>query len=699
MNPSNHSSPITSPAGIKCRRRPSSLLLLAALGCLSLLPCHLAAQDETVPLVQDVRSLQIALKTIGQEVTVKYAVDGNRIFYFPVFLLEEAKLPGGLPFTDASGNLRVPAGEGPVNLTVTLLDLWKSRAYQDDLICTLTNHPVIRSLTPAPQLLPAATTGQRLVTLILVDPNFGNRRLVLAESLLSDLADAQARVSAQFFLDAGDLASLRGASGAVPIKAQHLAVQVEQSYRARYTTTLALINLQSAIESLAFLRHSLVPAPDRGQPTLLLSPNLPQPGTQSGSVVQDKFFTDQVKRFVRLQILIRAGANVDPQLVDRLVDSALTQAPLAIEITDQEKQNAVAAILLDDGLSMSMALSEINQLDTAIHSAQESEYRSALISAATKSQNTEVRGGASASFFGFGGSASAETIQNWSRSDYVDRKMDDIKRQVHDAAVHLSGSVRVMTGIRFSQSGAVQNVSFTSIEQSIGTFTLGDATILNTRSVSEYAALLTTAQQVEALLVPQVLVGTGSVVGSDGWYDLPSEVFIFRDVQITFPKPFASPPSVVTALGIINDRTHSELVFVDAENITSTGFTMHFAAHPASRFHWARASWIASGQARISTSANGGLPSLGTPGLPPLIPAETRQAVLTPQLQSAPQLADGTFRASFNAIPGRSYEVQASTNLLNWASLGATTAEDFNLSLVIDDGLAFPQRFFRVTTP
>jgi len=239
----------------------------------------LAAQDETVPLVQDVRSLQIALKTIGQEVTVKYAVDGNRIFYFPVFLLEEAKLPGGLPFTDASGNLRVPAGEGPVNLTVTLLDLWKSRAYQDDLICTLTNHPVIRSLTPAPQLLPAATTGQRLVTLILVDPNFGNRRLVLAESLLSDLADAQARVSAQFFLDAGDLASLRGASGAVPIKAQHLAVQVEQSYRARYTTTLALINLQSAIESLAFLRHSLVPAPDRGQPTLLLSPNLPQPGT------------------------------------------------------------------------------------------------------------------------------------------------------------------------------------------------------------------------------------------------------------------------------------------------------------------------------------------------------------------------------------------------------------------------------------
>jgi hypothetical protein len=135
-----------------------------------------AAQDETVPLVQDVRPLQITLKTIGQEVTVKYAVDGNRIFYFPIFLLREVKLPDGRPATDPQGNLRVAAGDSLLNLTVTLLDLWKSRAYQDDLICTLTNHPVIQSLTPAPQLLPAATTGERRATLLLTDPNLGNQR-------------------------------------------------------------------------------------------------------------------------------------------------------------------------------------------------------------------------------------------------------------------------------------------------------------------------------------------------------------------------------------------------------------------------------------------------------------------------------------------------------------------------------------------
>ena len=220
-----------------------------------------------------------------------------------------------------------------------------------------------------------------------------------------------------------------------------------------------------------------------------------------------------------------------------------------------------------------------------------------MITSATKSQNTEVKGRTSGSYgFGlFSGSGGVDTKHNWSRNDYVNQRMEDIKRQVHDTNVRMSGSVRVLTGIRFSQSGTVQNVSFTSIEQSIGTFTLGDATILNTRSVQEYAALLSTAQQVEALLVPQVLVGVGTVVGSEGWHELPGEWAIFRDVGITFPKPFASPPSVVTALNIINNGSFLELVFVDAENITSTGFTMHFGAHPNSRYHWARASWIATG--------------------------------------------------------------------------------------------------------
>ena len=693
---------------MKTTSKPSRTKL-ALIGLAIILPCALplpvAAQDETVPLVQNVRTLQIMLKSIGQEVTVKYAVDGNRIFYFPVFLLQEVKLPGGLPATDPNGNLRFPPGDNFLNLTVTLLDLWKSRAYQDDLICTLTNHPVIRSLTPAPQLLPAATSGQRRASLIFIDPNLANQHVVLAESVLSDLADAQSRVTAQFLLDAQARTRIAGFAGGVPIQAQHLAVKVEENYRARYTTTLALINLQSASESLAVMRQSLVPAPDRGQPTLLLSPNLPQPGTQAGSVVQDKQFTDQVRRFVRLQVLTREDSSVDPQLVDRLVSAALEQASLALHVGDTERQNAVATFLLEDGLTMSMALSEINELDVALHSASESEYRTALITSATKSQNTEVKGSASASFGPFGGSASAEVKQNWSRSDYVNRRMDDIKRQVHDANVHLSGNVRVLTGIRFSQSGTVQNVSFTSIEQSIGTFTLGDATILNTRSVQEYANLLNTTQQVEALLVPQIDGGSETVgIPSSQWAaiyppDNNSGVWRFHANEVTFERPFAMTPRVVTSLNIVGSPTHARWVEVFTYDVTTRGFKFFFQCRSSDNIEFMRGAWIAIGQARITTTPSGGLASLGTPGLPPLIPAEARQAVLTPQLQSAPQLADGKFRASFNGIPGRSYNVEASTDLAHWSPVGSTTATDFLINFELPDTANWPHRFFRVSTP
>lgn len=694
--------PTSLPKRWPCGSAQTSLILLAvSLGWIGASSLAARAQDETIPLVQDVRTLQVQLKTIGQEVTVKYAVDGNRIFYFPVFLLREVTLPDGRPATDSQGNLSISPADGLLNLSVKLLDLWKSRAYQDDLICTLTNHPVIRTLTPMPQLLPAATTGERRATLLLTDPNLGNQRFVLAESLLSDLADADYQVSAQFVLDVRARALVTGFAGGLPIQARHLAVQVEQSYRARYTTTLALINLQSAVQSMSVMRQSLVPAPDRGRATLLLSPNLPQPNLPEGSAVLDKDFTEQVRRFVRLQVLTRAGASVDPQLVDRLVAAALDQAALALRITDDERQNAVATFLLADGLTMSMALNEINTLDAALHSTDESQYRSALITAATKSQNTEVKGSASASFGPFGGSASANTKHNWSRSDYVDDRMEEIKRQVRDANVRLSGSVRTLTGIRFSQSGTVENVSFTSIEDTIGTFIVGDATILNTRSAQEYASLLGMAQEVEALRVPQVLAGTETVVGPDGWFQPPGAWAIFHDMQVTFSKPFASPPSVVTALSVINNQGHPELVFVDAENITATGFTMHFGAHPASRYHWARASWIAIGEKRVALGRSGGLASLGTPGLPPLIPAEARQAVLTPQLLPSPQLVAGEFQAAFNAIPGRTYQVESSATMQadDWSFLGTVTASEFRTAFALPVNSEDPHRFLRISAP
>lgn len=685
------------PISVDHRGRPlrgalnPALLLALGLGTLGAATSSAQAQDETVPLVQNVRTLQIVLATIGQEVTVKYAVDGNRIFYFPVFLLQEVTLPNGLAAVDPDGNLRLPPGDGLLNLTVTLLDLWKSRAYQDDLIATLGNHPVIRSLAATPQLLPAATAGHRRASLLLIDPNLSNQRVVLAESFLSDLADAQSRVSAQFLLDPRARTRLAGIAGGIPIRAQHLAVQVEESYRARYTTTLALISLQSAVQSLAVMRPSLLPVPDRGQPTLLLSPNLPQPGAQAGSVAQDKQFTDQIRRFVRLQVLTREGASADPQLVDRLVTAALEQAPLVLELGEQERQQAVATFLLEDGLTMTMALSEINELDAALHSASESEYRSALISSATKSQNTEVRGSAGASFgFGlFGGSASAETKQNWSRTDYVNRRMEDIKRQVRDASVRLSGQVRTLTGIRFSQSGTVENVSFTTIEQSIGTFTLGDATILGT------------AQEVEALRVPQVLMG---LEGSEHpqWSNIGgTEKFL--QIPVTFTNRFARAPQVICAISALDDWNGANTrIATWPIDVRPEGFTLHVQTWADRLVYGFRVSWVAAGPAPVLPQDQGGnLAAFGTPGQPPLIPAQARQAVLTPRLDSSPQLLDGQFQGSFNPIPGRTYLVESSTTLHpdDWTPGTSVTASDFRAGFGAPVDPSDSHRFFRVTTP
>lgn len=75
-----------------------------------------------------------------------------------------------------------------------------------------------------------------------------------------------------------------------------------------------------------------------------------------------------------------------------------------------------------------------------------------------------------------------------------------------------------------------------------------------------------------------------------------------------------------------------------------------------------------------------------------------RQAVLTPQLHSGPRLADGQFTASFSAIPGRAYTVEASTNLVDWLPWATTIATDFNVDLELASVSTDPMRFFRITT-
>ena len=74
--------------------------------------------------------------------------------------------------------------------------------------------------------------------------------------------------------------------------------------------------------------------------------------------------------------------------------------------------------------------------------------------------------------------------------------------------------------------------------------------------------------------------------------------------------------------------------------------------------------------------------------------------MLTPQLQSAPQLADGKFSASFNAIPGRTYQVESSITLHpeDWSPLGTVAATDFLAGFDWSAVTADPQRFFRIMT-
>jgi hypothetical protein len=308
-------------------------------------------------------------------------------------------------------------------------------------------------------------------------------------------------------------------------------------------------------------------------------------------------------------------------------------------------------------------------------------------------------------WFGGGGSADFETIERWNNSSYVNQKREDFARRLEEAAAQLSGTLPVLTGMRFNQEGKVSSINFDDIRFRFGSFTIGQATLETELSLRDYAATVGQAQQVEALRVPQVLVGYGAVVGQDGAYQNPGDWPVWRDVPISFPKPFAEPPSVAVALHVVNNPgppgSAPLLTYVTAVNITNTGFTMRFGTHADTPVYWMSGTWIATGQAQVSRNSNGFLAGLGTPGLPPLIPAEARQAVLTPQLQSRPQLANGQFRASFNAIPGRTYQVESSTNLRpdDWSPLGTVTASDFLAAFALPVSSADPHRFFRVSTP
>ena len=83
------------------------------------------------------------------------------------------------------------------------------------------------------------------------------------------------------------------------------------------------------------------------------------------------------------------------------------------------------------------------------------------------------------------------------------------------------------------------------------------------------------------------------------------------------------------------------------------------------------------------------------PGSAPAIPSAAGNRLAKPT-----QLAGGKFQLGFNGPHGRTYFIEASTNLLTWEIIGVARGGSQNRFDFEDVHAAqFPGRFYRVTTP
>jgi hypothetical protein len=74
---------------------------------------------------------------------------------------------------------------------------------------------------------------------------------------------------------------------------------------------------------------------------------------------------------------------------------------------------------------------------------------------------------------------------------------------------------------------------------------------------------------------------------------------------------------------------------------------------------------------------------------------DTRLALATGSTRQS-WLPDGCFQASFGALSGAAYRVEASTDLLNWETVLTTTAVNGSLDFVEDQATNFSRRFYRL---
>ena len=76
----------------------------------------------------------------------------------------------------------------------------------------------------------------------------------------------------------------------------------------------------------------------------------------------------------------------------------------------------------------------------------------------------------------------------------------------------------------------------------------------------------------------------------------------------------------------------------------------------------------------------------------------TGRQVLVNGFDAWVETPDGRFQLAVQATPGQRVEVQASTNLINWATIAVVTLESSTAQVIDDAALNFNWRFYRSYT-
>lgn len=148
--------------------------------------------------------------------------------------------------------------------------------------------------------------------------------------------------------------------------------------------------------------------------------------------------------------------------------------------------------------------------------------------------------------------------------------------------------------------------------------------------------------------------------------------------QISVPIPSGMTASIISAGGIISG---GQIVWnfgnIDAGRPTPVG-TLSFRL-------------TASGFGNFAIHANGSYKR-------GITPASTTSGVNTSYALSVvpARLANGQVQLNFFADPALSYDIQASTDLINWVFLATVTSGDGNFSYVDTQAASFTRRFYRV---